>query len=459
MDRGKAMYPIHILVGNFKSFFSEGCSAIVASSARHQAFDMEHPLQQPKGMRGGGVFGQFCSEKWSEISETPECKGKPLGFVTKEVSARFKALNKEQKDEWQEKYVVAKHEHKKKMEAFFAAGGKSKKVVAKKKRSGAKRTKAAKKLKKTTKDDKAPKKPAGGAYACFLAKNRPLFAKECEGKMGKSMTAIAKLAGTRWKELGAEEREPFNAEYKAKKAAYDEAKKVYMPSRKVAERAANGRQKHGKAAKAAQQGRKKNGRQHNDSAAPKKPVGGAYSCFVAKHRLEFAKECKGKPVTEISKLAGIKWKELDDKEKSVFQAEFDTKMTAYKAATNSTKKAQSDAVQTQATKKHVRKKTKVKSGSKMAKQREKQRKDAGEPKRPTGGGWGCFLAKNRQSFTEECNGKVAEVTKLAGARWKALGEEERNAWHAEYQARKAASNQEMEEFKGVRPSEVDGHKT
>ena len=48
-----------------------------------------------------------------------------------------------------------------------------------------------------------------------------------------------------------EEREPFNAEYKAKKAAYDEAKKVYMPSRKVAERAANGRQKHGKAAKAA----------------------------------------------------------------------------------------------------------------------------------------------------------------------------------------------------------------
>ena len=72
------MYPIHILVGNFKSFFSEGCSAIVASSARHQAFDMEHPLQQPKGMRRGGAYGQFCSEKWTEISETPECKGKPL---------------------------------------------------------------------------------------------------------------------------------------------------------------------------------------------------------------------------------------------------------------------------------------------------------------------------------------------------------------------------------------------
>merc|ERR1719265_269577 len=82
-------------------------------------------------------------------------------------------------------------------------------------------------LAKKKKDDtEAPKKPTGGGYGCYLAKHREALTKECEGK---PVTAVTKLAGERWKALTPEEKRPFEEEYEAKKAAYQEAMKDYTP--------------------------------------------------------------------------------------------------------------------------------------------------------------------------------------------------------------------------------------
>lgn len=63
-----------------------------------------------------------------------------------------------------------------------------------------------------------PKKPAGGAYGCFMAANRPKFQEACKGQ---PVTAVAKMASEKWKLLSEADKKPFEAEYLAKKEKYD----------------------------------------------------------------------------------------------------------------------------------------------------------------------------------------------------------------------------------------------
>ena len=174
--------------------------------------------EQPKKVTGG-AFGRFLAANRPALQK--ELAGKPGSEVTKLASQRFKAISEDERSEWEKKYKDAQAQHEKDMEAFLAAGGEKKAV---KRKSGKEDEESPKK--KAKKDPEAPKKPVGGAYGRFLAKNREAFTKECEGK---PVTAISKLAGERWKELSAEQKEPFEEEYKAKVASYQEAMKTYTP--------------------------------------------------------------------------------------------------------------------------------------------------------------------------------------------------------------------------------------
>merc|ERR1711935_748677 len=74
--------------------------------------------------------------------------------------------------------------------------------------------------------------PAGGAFGCFLAKNRPEFAKACAGK---PVTAVTQLASTRWKELSATAKVPYEKDFADKKAQYEKEMKSYVPPAKEEE--------------------------------------------------------------------------------------------------------------------------------------------------------------------------------------------------------------------------------
>lgn len=177
---------------------------------------MSSALEQPKKVTGG-AFGRFLSEQRPALQK--ECAGKPVTAVVKLASERYKALSDSEKSDWEKKYKDAQAQYEKDMEAFLAAGGEKAAI----KRKSNDDNGASKKQKK---DPDAPKRPAGGAYGCFLAKHRETFTKECEGK---PVTAISKLAGERWKELSDEDKTPFEKEYVAKFAAYQAAMKDYTP--------------------------------------------------------------------------------------------------------------------------------------------------------------------------------------------------------------------------------------
>merc|ERR1711920_613516 len=72
-----------------------------------------------------------------------------------------------------------------------------------------------------------------------------------------------------------------------------------------------------------------------DPNAPKKPVGGAFGCFLAAHREEFQKACPGDKIAGVAKLAGEKWKKLADSEKEKYTKEYESKVATYQDAMKS----------------------------------------------------------------------------------------------------------------------------
>jgi len=174
--------------------------------------------EQPK-KPAGGAFGQFMNVKRADFVK--QLPGKAVSEVSKLAGSTWKALSEAEKAPYQKKYEDAKAQYEKDFAAFIAAGGVKAKGAAAL-RSEKKKAKAGKKAK----DPLKPKSPVGGAFGCFLNKHRPDFMKESQGQ---PITAITKLASTKWKALSEADRAPFEAEYQKKKAAYAEAMKSYVP--------------------------------------------------------------------------------------------------------------------------------------------------------------------------------------------------------------------------------------
>ena len=131
-------------------------------------------LEQPK-KPAGGAYGQFMIEKRAEF--TKQLQGKPVSEVAKLGGSIWKAMSEADKAPYLKKFEDAKAKYEKDFAAFIAAGGvKTKGVTALR----------AEKRKARLK----PKKPAGGAYGCFLAKHRPAFMKNFEARLRKVESAI-----------------------------------------------------------------------------------------------------------------------------------------------------------------------------------------------------------------------------------------------------------------------------
>lgn len=174
--------------------------------------------EQPKKITGG-AFGRYMNENRPALLK--EFAGKPATESIKQGSVRFKALDASAKAKYEKLYTEAQAKYKKDLAAFLAGGGEMK---AKKEKKG--------KKEKKSRDANKPKKPAGGAFGCFISKNRTEFAKECAGK---PVTAVTKLASARWKELSATDKIPYDKDYAEKKAKYEKDMKSYVPPAKEEE--------------------------------------------------------------------------------------------------------------------------------------------------------------------------------------------------------------------------------
>jgi len=109
-----------------------------------------------------------------------------------------------------------KMQYEKDVAAFEEAGG-----VMGQKRAEKKEAKAAKgkKLTKKEEDRDKPRRLAGGAFGVWLNKHRAEIFKTLPA--GSTCTAVAPVASSRWKAMSEAEKEPYEKEYKEKKANYD----------------------------------------------------------------------------------------------------------------------------------------------------------------------------------------------------------------------------------------------
>lgn len=180
---------------------------------------------------------------------------------------------------------------------------------------------------------------------------------------------------------------------------------------------------------------------------PKKPAGGGYGCFMNEKRPEFMKLCAGQPITAVSKLASDNWKKLSEKDRAPYQkkyeaqkAQFEKDMAAFLAA-GGVKEKGAAALRSE--------KRKAKEG--------KKKKDPNAPKRPAGGGFGCFLEENRSKIVASLpkDHKMTDVGKAAGAQWKALSAAAKKPYEDKYQKKKAVYEAAMLEYKKNNPDPVE----
>jgi len=162
---------------------------------------------------------------------------------------------------------------------------------------------------------------------------------------------------------------------------------------------------------------------------PKKAPTG-YWLFLGDHREEIVKTLGTAKGSAVSKKGGEMWKALGEAEKKPYEdkakemkAKYDEDLKAFK---------EDGGVVTRKARKGKEEKTK---------------KDPNAPKKPAGGGYGCYLAEHRDEIVQSLpKGAFTAVTKAAGERWKALPEEEKEKYSAMFLKKQEEYKKAMEEY-------------
>ena len=167
-----------------------------------------------------------------------------------------------------------------------------------------------------------PKKPMT-AYFLYIQANRERVQKELGVK---DFGPVTKTLSARWKTLAASEVAKFEKQAADEKAKYaaDLATFEAAGGVKGAKRKERKEEKDAKAAKRA--------KKEADAASgkPKKLAGGAYGCYMDRHREEIHKSLPaGSKVSAVAKVGGERWKALSAKEKKPYEDEYETKKAKY----------------------------------------------------------------------------------------------------------------------------------
>jgi len=172
---------------------------------------------------------------------------------------------------------------------------------------------------------------------------------------------------------------------------------------------------------------------------PKKPVGGAFGVFVGEKRAEFQKACEGKPVSEVSKMAGEEWKKLSEQDRKPYQKKYEAAKQQYDQdlatflANGGTKEKGAAALRKDAMK---------------LKEAKKASKDKDAPKRPAGGAYGQFLAEKREEIKKSlpAGHSITDVAKKAGEMWKSLPADGRQKFEEAYKTAQEEYKRQMEVY-------------
>lgn len=134
-------------------------------------------------------------------------------------------------------------------------------------------------------------------------------------------------------EFQAASKKPPKKELTAEEKAARDAARAEKKGKRKAKETEDDDADEDKGEEASEEQTRKQKKAKKDPDAPKRPAGGAFGQFLAANRPTFAKGLSGTDrVTQVSKIAGAKWKEASDADKKKYQKQYEAAQEKYKKA-------------------------------------------------------------------------------------------------------------------------------
>lgn len=275
---------------------------------RSRKIKMKDPNKPKRYASGYFLFLGANREKFTQELTAQGHSGKQLMFeVSRLAGKRWKLCADTDKKQFIDESAILKAEYDEKMAIYKETDGAKafQKMVARKRRAH----KMA-----LARPDNCPKR-APGAYFLWLNENRDALTKECRDKdlQGRMAPHVTRLAGQRWGALPETEKTAVRERAATLRAEYDEKMKIYKESAEYKKYQKKFHQvkralKSGKPTKLAK-----------PDNHPKRAMS-SYFLWMNENREALTKECEGKEgniVSLVGKLAGQKWGQLSDEQRSL----------------------------------------------------------------------------------------------------------------------------------------------
>nr|CAD1842296.1 unnamed protein product [Ananas comosus var. bracteatus] len=282
---------------------------------------------------------------------------------------------------------------------------------------------------------------------------------------------VSNALGTKWKALGAEEKQPYEDKYQQEKEAYlqivgqekreNEAMKLLEGSRcrrrqwSSSTSISNSNSSlHSQEAEI--EGKKV--RKEKDPSKPKQPMS-AFFLFSKERRSALLEENKN--VREIAKIAGEEWKNMTEERRAPYEEiarkekeEYHRQMEIYKqkkleeAATLEKEEEEHKKVLKQEALQLLKKKEKTENIIKKTKENHQKKKDHNtDPNKPKKPASSFLLFRNKEEIDRGAPGiSNTTLNALISVKWKELSDEEKQIWNNRAAEGMAIYKKEMEEY-------------
>ncbi|KAI5601305.1 hypothetical protein BDE02_01G084000 [Populus trichocarpa] len=317
--------------------------------------------QDKKKKKGGNEikrpcppYSLWCKDQWNEVKkENPDAEFKDISHI---LGAKWKTITAEEKKPYEEKYQVEKEAYlklmtkeKRESEAMKLLEEEQKQKTAMelleqylqfKQEAGQEENK-----KNKTKKEKDPLKPKHPLSAFFLFSNERRAALLAENK---NVLEVAKIAGEEWKNMTEKQKRPYEEIAKKNKEKYTQEIEAYKQNKdeeamnlkkegeelmKLQKQEAlqllKKKEKTENIIKKTKEQRQKKQQQNADPNKPKKPAS-SFLLFSKETRKSLVHEHPGINSSTLTAMISVKWKELIQEEKQIWNCKAAEAMEAYK---------------------------------------------------------------------------------------------------------------------------------
>ncbi|PIA49084.1 hypothetical protein AQUCO_01300142v1 [Aquilegia coerulea] len=311
--------------------------------------------KQEKLKKPCAAYVLWCKDQWNEVKkENPDAEFKEISNI---LGTKWKNLSDEEKKPYEQKYqedkeaylqIVGKEKRENEAMSLLEEDQKQKVAMELLDQYLQFKQEADEAIKKKAKKEKDPSKPKQSlsAYFLYMKERRVALVEE-----NQNVTEIAKITGEEWKNMSEKQRKPYEEIAKKQKEEYTKEMELYK--QKKEDEAAARQQEEGelmkiqkqeamqllkkkektdniiKKTKEKRQLNKKQKQVNVDPNKPKRPAS-SFLLFSKEMRKNLLLEKPDINSSTLTALISVKWKELDENEKEIWNTKAANAMNAYK---------------------------------------------------------------------------------------------------------------------------------